>query len=194
MESGGGGGGWRDRLGWFLWPRSINRAVADNASTHEHAHAASSDTTNTRAEIHGPAGSLKRKRDNQEGSSGTEAPDEACASISTLSAEVTRLSGVVFEQNGRLAALEAILHPDAQDGRVRDLMWQMRGETTQQVFDLATQQERIERVQDTRLGAVEDRVFAVEGVLGPPLDATEISGMREIIGHTTEGFPMRLAK
>ena len=58
MESGGGGGGWRDRLGWFLWPRSIDRAVADNASTHEHAHAASSDTTNTRAEIHGPAGSL----------------------------------------------------------------------------------------------------------------------------------------
>ena len=76
MESGGGGGGWRDRLGWFLWPRSIDRAVADNASTHEHARAASSDTTNTRAEIHGPAGSLKRKRDNQEGSSGTEAPDE----------------------------------------------------------------------------------------------------------------------
>jgi hypothetical protein len=170
MESGGGGGGWRDRLGWFLWPRSIDRAVADNASTHEHAHAASSDTTNTRAEIHGPAGSLKRKRDNQEGSSGTEAPDEACASISTLSAEVTRLSGVVFEQNGRLAALEAILHPDAHDGRVYDL-------------------EMHERSQNARIGALFWRLGAVEDrVLGPPLDATEI------IGHTTEGFPMRLAQ
>ena len=41
-------------------------------------------------------------------------PKETEDEVSRLSAEVKRLSEVVFEQNGRLAALEAILHPDAR--------------------------------------------------------------------------------